>query len=166
MRPRELSDDFTSTNEVVKHALQWLKERNELVQYACCVYATAPMIQPKYLKEGLESLVSSGKNYVFTATTFGFPIQRAIKCNSLGAVEPFFPEKISSRSQDLEQAYHDAGQFYWGKSEAYFQEAPVFSSGSLALILPRYLVQDIDTEEDWLQAEIMYKALHASGVVL
>jgi len=163
MRPRELSDDFTGTNAVVKHALEWLMGQGEIIEYACCIYATAPFIQVECLKEGYEKLVSSGKNYVFTVTSFEFPIQRALRLNNNGEVEPFFPEHILSRSQDLEEAYHDAGQFYWGKVEAYLRNAPLFSPASLPLILPKHLVQDIDTVEDWRRAELMYQAAQAEG---
>ena len=159
MRPKELADDFTGTNAVVRHALEWFVEKKTPADYACCIYATAPFIQVEYLKEGYEKLISSGKNYVFTVTSFDFPIQRALRLNNNGEVEPFFPEHMLSRSQDLEEAYHDAGQFYWGKAEAYIQGLRSFSAASLPLILPRYLVQDIDSVEDWQKAEIMYNTV-------
>jgi len=159
MRPRELADDFTGTNAVVKHALEWLIRQGEIIEYACCIYATAPFIQVECLKEGYEKLVSSGKNYVFTVTSFEFPIQRALRLNNNGEVEPFFPEHILSRSQDLEEAYHDAGQFYWGKAEAYLQGLRSFDSGAFPFVLPGYLVQDIDTMEDWQMAELMYNII-------
>lgn len=162
MRPKELADDFTGTNAVVKHAIQWFKDRNESIQYACCIYATAPFVQTKYLKQAFEKLISTGKDYVFSVTTFAFPIQRAIKLNQQGEVEPFFQEHMLSRSQDLEETYHDAAQFYWGTADVYLQGQPTFLSASLPLILPRYLVQDIDSDEDWQQAEYMFKAIQTS----
>jgi len=165
MRPGELADDYTGTNAVVRQALQWFQNRKIHVGHACCIYATAPFIQTEYLKEGYAKLVSSGKNYLFTVTSFEFPIQRAIRVNNNGEMEPFFPEYMLSRSQDLEEAYHDAGQFYWGKAEAYLQNAPLFSVDSLPLILPKYLVQDIDTIEDWRRAELMYQTAQAEGLI-
>jgi N-acylneuraminate cytidylyltransferase len=131
------------------------------VQYACCIYATAPFIQVAYLKQGFDKLVSSNKDFAFSVTTFEFPIQRAVKINQKGEVEPFYPEYISSRSQDLEEAYHDAGQFYWGRAEAYLKDNSPYFSGSLPVFLPRYLVQDVDTMEDWQQAEMIYKVFQA-----
>ncbi|MCF8038375.1 MAG: pseudaminic acid cytidylyltransferase [Desulfohalobiaceae bacterium] len=163
MRPKELADDYTGTNAIVKHALKWFRDQNVPVEYACCIYATAPFIQVKYLQQGFDKLISGGKDFVFTVTTFEFPIQRAVKLNQDCEVEPFFPEFIPSRSQDLEEAYHDAAQFYWGKSEAYLNDTSLYFSGSLSLVLPRYLVQDVDTLEDWQQAEFMYHALRAKG---
>jgi N-acylneuraminate cytidylyltransferase len=73
-------------------------------------------------------------------------------------VEALFPEHVFSRSQDLEEAYHDAGQFYWGRAQAYLEGVVAFSPASLPVILPRHLVQDIDTLEDWRRAELMYQA--------
>lgn len=158
LRPRELANDFAGTNAVVKHCLQWLESNATPVQYACCIYATAPFVQAASLREGFEKLVSSGKSYAFSVTSFPFPIQRAIMINRQGTVEPFSPEDVSARSQDLVEAFHDAGQFYWGQRNAFLNDVAIFSTESVPVILPRHLVQDIDTEEDWRRAELMYKA--------
>ncbi len=155
MRPQELADDYTGTNAVMKHALEWFMDQGEPVKYACCIYPTAPFIQVEYLKQGFDKLVSNNKDFIFSVTTFEFPIQRAVKINQKSEVEPFYPEYIPCRSQDLEEAYHDAGQFYWGKAEAYLNDISHYFSGALPVILPRYLVQDIDTLEDWKSAEYL-----------
>jgi pseudaminic acid cytidylyltransferase len=159
VRPRELADDFTGTNAVVKHAIQWLKDTGVSILYVCCIYATAPFIQVKYLRQSLKQLVDSKKSFAFSVTSFPFPVQRAIRIRGDNTVEPLFPEFMSARSQDLEEAFHDAGQFYWGKAEAFLNDEALFSPVSVPVVLPRYLVQDIDTEEDWKRAELMFKAL-------
>jgi len=159
LRPKPLADDHAGTNAVVKHALQWLLERGESVEYVCCIYATAPFVQANFLRQGFEELIASGRSFSFSVTTFPFPIQRAIRIRADGAVEAFSPEHVFARSQDLEEAYHDAGQFYWGKAEAFLRDAVVFSPESVPVILPRHLVQDIDTEEDWQRAELMFRAM-------
>lgn len=161
MRPKKLADDYTGTNAVMKHALEWFRDQGESVQYACCIYATAPFVQAEYLKQGYDKLVSSNKDFVFSVTTFEFPIQRAIKINCNGEIEPFYPERINKRSQDLEEAYHDAGQFYWGKAESYVNGLNVHTAASLSVVMPRYQVQDIDSLEDWRQAELLYKSFLA-----
>lgn len=158
LRPTDLADDYTGTNAVVKHAISWFIEQGIEVQYACCIYATSPFLQPCYLQQGFEKLNNSDKAFAFSVTTFPFPIQRAIKIKTDGSVKAFFPENIEKRSQDLDEAYHDAGQFYWGRTEAFLQDIEMFSESSLPVILPRYLVQDIDTLEDWTRAELMYQA--------
>jgi pseudaminic acid cytidylyltransferase len=159
LRPATLADDHTGTNAVVKHALQWFAGRGEAFEQACCIYATAPFVGARYLREGLEKLETSGKLYAFSVTSYAFPVQRAVRINSTGTVEPLYPEHVSKRSQDLEEVYHDAGQFYWGRAEAFLQDVATFSTAAVPVILPRYLVQDIDTLEDWHRAELMFKAL-------
>jgi pseudaminic acid cytidylyltransferase len=158
-RPAELSDDYTGTNEVIKHAIEWYRNKAETISFVCCIYATAPFVEVEYIKEGYEKLISLNKSFAFTATSFPFPIQRAIRINNSDEVEAIWPENISKRSQDLEDAYHDAGQFYWGKSEAFVNDEVIFSPSSVAVLLPRHLVQDIDTLEDWRRAEFMYQAI-------
>jgi len=159
VRPKDLADDFTGTNAVVKNAIQWLEDAGGSTLYVCCIYATAPFIQVKYLRQGLEQLVESGKSFAFSVTSFPFPVQRAIRIRDDNTVEPLCPEFISCRSQDLEETFHDAGQFYWGKAEAFLNDEVLFSPVSVPVVLPRHLVQDIDTEEDWKRAELMFKAM-------
>ena len=158
LRPPTLADDFTGTNAVVKHAIGWLAEQGHEVDCACCIYATAPFLQPRYLAEGYRRLVESDSSFAFSVTGFRFPIQRALRVAPRGSVEALFPEHIFTRSQDLEEAFHDAGQFYWGRSEAFLNDLTLFSPISSAVILPRHLVQDIDTPQDWLEAELMFRA--------
>lgn len=158
MRPPELSDDYTATIPVIAHAITQLQKEGP-VEIACCIYATAPFIQIKYLQEAYTLLKDTGSSYSFSATSFPFPIQRAIKLNQRHQVEMFQPEHFNTRSQDLEEAYHDAGQFYFGTAEAWLNEEPIFSKHSTATVLPRHLVQDIDTLEDFKRAELMFKVL-------
>ncbi|MEA2091908.1 MAG: pseudaminic acid cytidylyltransferase, partial [Campylobacterota bacterium] len=157
-RPKELADDFTPTIPVIAHAIEsTCKDINE-AEAVCCIYATAPFVQIKYIKEAYEKLTSQKSDYCFSATSFAFPIHRAIKLQNEN-IEMFYPEHFETRSQDLEEAYHDAGQFYWGRPEAWCENKMIFSKNSSIVILPRYLVQDIDTIEDWKRAELMYKVL-------
>lgn len=161
MRPTELADDFTGTNPIVKHAIEWINRNDSPVTHACCIYATSPLLKAEYLQQGFEQLSSSEKDYAFSVTSFAFPIQRALRLRDDRSVEAIDPDAISKRSQDLEEAWHDAGQFYWGTADAFLSELPVMSAHSTGVILPRHLVQDIDTEEDWIQAELMYQAITA-----
>lgn len=165
LRPATLADDHTGTNAVVKHAIGWFREAGHAVELACCIYATAPFVQARYLRQGLERLAASDKAFAFSVTSFPFPIQRAIRINAAGAVEAIWPENIARRSQDLEEAFHDAGQFYWGRADAFLADTVLFSPASLPVVLPRHLVQDIDTLEDWQRAEHMYRALELAGEI-
>lgn len=156
MRPKSLSDDHTGSNDVLKHAINWLQENGCPPEYVCCIYATAPFIHVSYLKKGFDKLIISEKSFAFSVTSFPFPIQRAVKIRDDETIEAFSKDHIYTRSQDLEEAYHDAGQFYWGRAEAFLNDTVIFSKESVPVILPRYLVQDIDTAEDWYRAELMY----------
>jgi len=163
MRPAELADDHTGIVEVVQHAIAWLREENIPVEHVCCMLATAPFLQPDVLSQALKRLIELQAQYAFSVTEYAFPIQRAIRINSKGRVEALRPENIATRSQDLEDVYHDAGQFYWGTTQAWGQGQAIFSGDSVPIRLPRYLVQDIDTTEDWTRAELMFNALRESG---
>lgn len=160
LRPAELADDFTGTAAVIVHALQQLPH----FDYACCVYATAPLLQARFLRQGLELLEQHpDKSFAFSVTDFGFPVQRALTLDGQGALTALYPEFRNTRSQDLPAAFQDAGQFYWGHSEAWLRGEILYSPASLPVILPRHLVQDIDTAEDWKRAEYLYAALKAGG---
>lgn len=160
MRPAALADDFTGTAAVIVHALQQLPA----FDYACCIYATAPLLQARFLRQGLERLEQHpDKSFAFSVAGFGFPVQRALTLDEQGALTPLYPQFRDTRSQDLAEAFQDAGQFYWGRSEAWLRGDLLFSPASLPVILPRHLVQDIDTAEDWTRAEYLFAALKAGG---
>ncbi|CAI8832513.1 pseudaminic acid cytidylyltransferase [Pseudomonas sp. IT-P395] len=160
LRPADLADDFTGTAAVIVHALQQLPA----FDYACCVYATAPLLQARYLHQGLELLEQHpDRSFAFSVCSFGFPVQRALTLDGQGALTALYPEFRHTRSQDLPEAFQDAGQFYWGRSEAWLRGEVLYSPASLPVILPRHLVQDIDTLEDWKRAEYLYAALKAGG---
>jgi N-acylneuraminate cytidylyltransferase len=160
LRPAALADDFTGTAAVIVHALQQLPA----FDYACCVYATAPLLQVRYLREGFQLLQRySDKSFAFSVCDFGFPVQRALTLDGQGALTALYPEFRNTRSQDLPEAFQDAGQFYWGRSEAWLRGEVLYSPASLPVILPRYLVQDIDTPQDWKRAEYLHAALKAGG---
>ncbi|MPW36240.1 pseudaminic acid cytidylyltransferase [Vibrio sp. B1Z05] len=162
VRPSEFSDDFSTTAEVMRHAVEWCIEQGFAPNYVCCLYATAPFATARDLREAGELLRDSKSAYVFSATTFGFPIQRAIKLSESNSVSMFQPQYELTRSQDLEEAYHDAGQFYWGTAEAFLSQKAFFAPHSKAYVLPRKRVQDIDTPEDWEFAEALYSLVSKS----
>lgn len=158
MRPAELSDDFVGTGPVTQHAIQYATEHGLKPDYCCCIYATAPFLQSAYLQQGLLQLqAAKDKCFAFSCTSFAFPVQRALSLQG-GGVAPMYPEFIGKRSQDLTEAFHDAGQFYWGTREGFLSKKRMFSEYAIPIILPRHLVQDIDTLEDWQRAELMYQA--------
>jgi pseudaminic acid cytidylyltransferase len=160
MRPAELSGDHAGTLEVITHALKWYADQGREFMAACCLYATAPFVRREHLEEGWEKISTGEKSYAFAVTGFDYPIQRALKLTADGGVDMVWPEHRLTRSQDLEATYHDAGQFYWGRSEAFLGQAPIFAPHAAPVILPRKLVHDIDTLEDWEAAELAYGILY------
>jgi len=157
-RPADLSDDHTGTNAVVRHALQWAATNGTPADEACCLYATAPFVMSDDLIRA-HSLLGPDVDFVFAATTFDFPVQRALVCTPGGLVEPMFPQWIGARSQDLPRALHDAGQFYWGRPRAFELHDVAFRARAVAYELPPSRVQDIDTPDDWIRAERLYQVL-------
>jgi pseudaminic acid cytidylyltransferase len=157
IRPKKLSDDYTGTHEVIGHAVRWLENNGNKIDYVCCLYATAPLIQIKDLTKGFK-LIKTGKwESVIAATNFSFPIFRSFENLPSGGLKMFFPEHYTSRSQDLPEAYHDAGQFYWSNARVCKNKPSGFSENSTIVKLPNHLVQDIDTMDDWNVVERIYE---------
>lgn len=159
MRPDQISDDFSTTMDVIQHAIEWFENDSCQFDMVCCIYATAPFITSEDILHGLKLLKDQKIQYTFSATSFSFPIQRAFYLNHAGTVSMFQPKETNTRSQDLQEAYHDAGQFYWGKASAFKAGLPLFSKHSKAVNIPKERVQDIDTSKDWEYAEKMYELL-------
>jgi pseudaminic acid cytidylyltransferase len=159
IRPDELSNDFVSTGDVIKYVVEQLKNDGLDFDYVCTIYATAPLLKQQYLVEGYEKIKNSDAKQAFSVTSMPFPIQRTFKIDENGRCKMFFPEYFYTRSQDLEEAYQDAGQFYWENINKDFTDIP-FGKDSIPIVLPRYLVQDIDTLEDWKRAELMYQVIN------
>lgn len=159
IRPTELSDDYASTLVVVAHAIEKMLPEYDDTDLVCCIYATAPFIRPEDLTRCRDRILEGDWDYVFPVASYSYPIQRAVRIVARDRIEMIQPEHWKTRSQDLEETYHDAGQFYWGRPEAFVEERPIFSRRSSPVVVPRYRVQDIDTPEDWHRAEAMYKSL-------
>lgn len=160
-RPPELSDDYTGTTKVVAHAIDWINSNFNQVDLACCIYATAPFVQAEDLRLGYNQLLLSKADYAFSVTSYPFPIQRSVRITANKRIDMFYPQHFNTRSQDLECAFHDAGQFYWGKASAWLEDKQLFTHDSVPVMLPRYRVQDIDTLEDWECAERLFRAMHS-----
>ncbi|EHH0749891.1 TPA: pseudaminic acid cytidylyltransferase [Vibrio vulnificus] len=161
IRPQEVSDDYATTAQVLLHAIDWYEEKGVNVELICCIYATAPFITPKDLVDSHEFIARNGDaDYCFAVTEFPFPIQRGIKLDGKGRVAMFQPEHFNTRSQDLEPAYYEAGQFCWGRPQAYRKSLPVYSERGVGYPIPRTRVVDLDTPEDWEFALLLSKALN------
>jgi N-acylneuraminate cytidylyltransferase len=163
MRPTELSGDQVGMLPVMAHAVRWLDDHGSASDAVCCIYATAPFLTSAHLREGLRILLETGADHACAVTSFEYPIQRAMRITGEGRLEMFDPSQFNTRSQDLETAYHDAAQFCWGLPEAWRQERRVFTARSCPVVLPRCLVQDIDSPDDWDRAERMFASIAATS---
>jgi pseudaminic acid cytidylyltransferase len=158
MRPAELADDFTGTVPVIAHAINTCQGMGWHIDKVCCIYPGNPFLQEIDLVSALKFLEINNAKYVFPIATYPSAIQRALRQLPDGNVQPFYQEYTSSRTQDLEPAYFDAGQFYWGSSETWL-EGKIIHQNALGLVIPEWRVVDIDTQDDWIRAEMIYVSL-------
>lgn len=159
MRSAATSHDHATTADVIVEVLREYAARGQAVSVACCLYSTAPFVTAATLRAASELLDSNPRfSGVIPVARFSYPIQRALKLRDQ-CVELFQPEHLLSRSQDLEAAYHDAGQFYWIRADRFLAEPNLMTATTAALVLPESEVQDIDTESDWLAAELKFSHL-------
>lgn len=159
-RPPELADDSTGTGAVIRHAISALESSSsDRIDELCLVYPGAVFVTADDLISSLAMLRGSDSQYVFSASTFAAPIERALRLDPGGHARMEQPEHLLTRSQDLEEAYHDVGQFYWGRRDAWADGVAVLAGRSMVHLMERWRVQDIDTPEDWRRAEILFDVL-------
>ena len=158
-RPKFLSDDYTSSASVISHSVRFLAKEGYRFDYVCCVYAPNPFLQISDLKKGFEKIKSKKFNYVFSATPYRFPFYRSFTFSNKRSIKALFNKNIKKRFQDLKQIICDAGQFYWGRKEAWLQEEKLFAKGSDIIMVPKWRYHDIDTLDDWKRAELFSKLI-------
>jgi pseudaminic acid cytidylyltransferase len=158
-RPAELSGDEAGTVPVIVHAIDALAwpERAPV----CCIYPCVPLLDPADLRKALAVLEAGGCDHVFPVLAFESPVQRALRRDAAGRVSPLQPAFADTRTQDLEPAYHDAGQFYWGWSDAWRAGTSPLAGGATVVLAAGSAV-DIDTPDDWARAEWLYAARQAA----
>lgn len=158
VRPLDLANDHAATVPVIGHGVQSCFSLGWNFEYVCCIYPGVPFIRIADLERALGLLMEGGADYCFSVTEFPAAVQRALRRFGDGKMQPFYPQFETARTQDLEPVYHDAGQFYWGKATAWLQNIKIHSGG-IGYVIPNWRVVDIDTAEDWLRAEILFKML-------
>jgi pseudaminic acid cytidylyltransferase len=158
VRPEEISDDFSGIIPVLKHTIQWLEKEGFKPDYFCCIYATAPFVTAVDIQSIFKQIQINNSDYCIAVSKFTYPIQRALQIKD-GMISMLNLDFFNSRSQDLDEYYHDAGQLFCGKCSALLKDIPIFLGSTSYYIKPQHLVQDIDTIEDWHRAEILYKLL-------
>jgi pseudaminic acid cytidylyltransferase len=156
MRSEKNSDDTSTTADVLLEVIDSYKKISKEFDYICCIYPTAPFVTSEKLKYSLNKLIIGNYKSVLPVVKFSFPILRSFKIEN-DVLELNWPEYFNSRSQDLPEAYHDAGQFYFFRSAVFKQEKKIITDNTFGILIPESEAQDIDTYEDWLLAEIKYK---------
>lgn len=159
-RPKFLSDDYTSGTSVIAHSIRFLLKEGCQFDYVCCVYPPNPFLRISDLKKGLEKIRSKKINYVFSATSYRFPLFRSFTFSRKRGIKVLFKNNISKRSQDLEEIICDAGQFYWGRKEVWLQEKEIITKNSDIIMVPEWRYHDLDTLGDWKRAELNYQILN------
>lgn len=156
IRSMKNSDDYATTVEVLIEVINNYKKEGKDFDYGCCLYPTAPFVTSSTIELAYKKLVENNYDTVFPVVSFGYPIQRALKINSMDRMEMFYPEFLNHRSQDLESAFHDAGQFYWFKTNQLLQQKKLWTENTGVVEISEMEVQDIDSYTDWKLAELKY----------
>jgi pseudaminic acid cytidylyltransferase len=157
LRSKELSDDFATTTSVMKDAYTKVHALYPKVKNLCCIYPATPLLLQEYLWKGFREIENGSWDFVFSATQVHESPDRYFHIMKNGEVGMLKPEYESSRTQDLPRIYRDAGQFYWGTSESWDSELPIFTSKSSIINLPSEAAVDINTMQDWHYAEYLYE---------
>ncbi len=162
MRPESLANDVAPTVDVIAHAVEWLDAAGRTVDLACCVYPASVFLGPEDLVRSRDLLVGTPHaSYVATVTRYAHPVQRAMSMADNGRLAFVEPEYAAFRTQDLEERWHDAGQFYWGRAQAWRDRLPILPN-AVGYVVDAARVCDIDTEEDWRRAEVLHRILTAA----
>jgi pseudaminic acid cytidylyltransferase len=161
LRSIKNADDFSTTVDVLLEVIKIYEKKGKKFTQACCIYPTAPFVTQDTLKEGYEKLISGNCSSVFPVVAFNYPIWRGLRNLDNGEINLIWPEHLNSRSQDLEEVYHDAGQWYWFNIASLKSKKRLFTNGAISVIMSPLEVQDIDNQSDWIIAEMKYEYLQS-----
>lgn len=153
-RSGENANDFATLADVVDEVKMEYLKLGIQYNYICCILPTCPLITIESLKKGLSLIIENKADSIRPIVRFSYPIQRAFRQNGDFSIEMLYPEFLKTRSQDLEPAFHDAGQFYWMD----FNKA-LRGINKIGFEIPEISTQDIDTDSDWQLTELKYKLL-------
>jgi N-acylneuraminate cytidylyltransferase len=159
LRSEKTSNDYATTADVLIEVIEEYKKRGKVFDYVCCIYPTAPFITSEKLNHSFKFLIEKKAESLIPIVRFSYPIQRALRIEN-DSLQYIYPENRSKRSQDLERTYHDAGQFYWIKTDVLINQSSIVTDNSIAYEISELEVQDIDSETDWKIAEMKYQILN------
>ena len=150
------ADDYATTVDVIEEVLESYRQEGEVFDDVCCIYPTAPFVTKDKLNKAFQLLVNNSYDTVMPVIPYSFPIQRSFALKG-EKVQMKFPEHKNTRSQDLEKTYHDAGQFYFFRSDILSKKQGLWTKNVAGIKISDLEGQDIDNEEDWLLAELKFK---------
>ena len=156
-RADSLSNDYVGLFEVIEYELSKIKDEFE---FTCCLFATAPFVKPDLLQQAFNKLKESDLDMLFPIVQYSSPIERSLKINK-NKIEMVWPEHYKKRSQDFEQKYHDAGQFYYFRTQRVLKHKMLYCPNSEGMVISTLNSQDIDNLEDWKLAELKYSLIHS-----
>lgn len=159
LRSEETSNDFATTSDVINEVIEWYRQNGQEFDIICCIYATAPFVTPKKLNKAIDMLKDRDFDSAFTCTAFSYPVLRGLIIDDKGRITMNWPEYRNSRSQDLPQFYHDAGQFYFATTEAFRKANGFWGENTAPIVVSELEVQDLDTPTDWALAEMKFKLI-------
>jgi pseudaminic acid cytidylyltransferase len=155
LRSPENSGDDATTAAVLLEVVAAYEKLGRRFDALCCVYPTAVFVTPALLREGLRLLRETQADCVVPVLRYSFPIQRALRVDG-GRLHMFHPEHMNTHSRDLPQAFHDAGQFYWLRTDRFLAQKSVYMRDAVPLHIDELQAHDIDTEDDWRIAELKF----------
>ncbi len=164
MRSEATSNDYATTADVINEVMKWYDDNGSTYDLICCIYATAPFVTPEKLQQGRKILNDSTFDSAFTCTAFSYPVLRGLVIDDAGRIAMRWPEYRNSRSQDLPQFYHDAGQFYFATTKAFRKANGFWGENTAPIVVSELEVQDLDTLTDWKIAEMKYRILEDRAI--
>ena len=156
LRPGNLSDDNSSTMDVMKYELRKLAQIGCEPEFVACVYPATPLLNKDVLKSGLSKLIESKKDFCIPIVRNHVSSGRLFQVNKDHTLNAASFDKQNNRTQDYVSEYRDAGQFYFGKKTAWENSMTVFSEDTIGLVVPEYLGIDIDSLDDWELAKMVF----------
>lgn len=164
MRSKKNADDYATTTDVLIEVLDEYKKLGTEFDYLCCIYPTAPFVTAQKLIDSYNRMINENADSVIPIVKFSYPIQRAFRINDKNQLNYIWPENVNRRSQDLETAFHDAGQFYWAKTQCFAEMQSLACGLTLPFVLSEIEVQDIDNKIDFKLAELKYKLIKGNNI--
>lgn len=159
LRPKNISDDYTSVIDVIRHAIEFFKSKDEFYELVTLIYPTAPLMKVSDLEKAIKLI--GEYDFSMSVALYPYPIHRALFLeNQSNTIQMLEKSNFMKRSQDLKDCYHDAGQFIVGKTNSWLTKKPIVDGKTLPITVPRIRVQDIDDEEDWNEAELKFSLIN------